>query len=93
MAAESSLWDYRLRSGAAPAGILLPDRERSTAAARLANHREIAIVARDRGGGYGEAVARAPPNAFLLAAIAQNLRKMAKLVRPPPPEGRLEAIA
>src|SRR5450631_4247456 len=36
--------------------ILLPDRERATVEAWLADHREIAIVARDRGGGYGEAV-------------------------------------
>lgn len=47
--------------------ILLPDRERATAEAWLADHREIAIVARDRGGGYGEAVARALPHATQVA--------------------------
>jgi transposase len=33
----------------------------------LADHREIAIVARDRGGGYGEAVAKALPHAMQVA--------------------------
>jgi hypothetical protein len=32
-------------------------------------------------------------NEFLLAAIAQNLRKMARLVCLPPPAGGLQAIA
>ncbi len=47
--------------------ILLPDREWATAEAWLADHREIAIVARGRGGGYGEAVARALPHAEQVA--------------------------
>ena len=34
---------------------LLPDRERSTAEAWFAGHPGISIIARDRGGGYGEA--------------------------------------
>lgn len=41
---------------------LLPDREPATAQAWLAAHPTIAIVARDRGGGYGEAAAsKGPP--------------------------------
>jgi transposase len=46
---------------------LLPDREPATAQAWLAAHPTIAIVARDRGGGYGEAVARALPKAIQVA--------------------------
>jgi transposase len=46
---------------------LLPDREPATAQAWLAAHPTIAIVARDRGGGYGEAAARALPNAVQVA--------------------------
>ncbi len=42
---------------------LLPDREQSTAQAWLAERPSIKVVARDRGGGYGEAVARALPQA------------------------------
>lgn len=42
---------------------LLPDREPATAQAWLAAHPTIAIVARDRGGGYGEAAAKALPHA------------------------------
>jgi len=38
---------------------LLPDREQATAEAWLRQHPGISIVSRDRGGGYGEAVARA----------------------------------
>ncbi len=40
-----------------------PDRERATAQAWLAQRPAIAIVARDRGGGYGEAIAKALPRA------------------------------
>ena len=43
---------------------LLPDRERATIGAWLSAHPEIAIVARDRGGGYGEAAAKVLPHAF-----------------------------
>ncbi len=42
---------------------LLPDREPATATAWLERHQEITVVARDRGGGYGEAVTRALPQA------------------------------
>jgi transposase len=46
---------------------LLPDREIATVAAWLAAHPEIEIVSRDRGGGYGEAVAKALPQAAQVA--------------------------
>ncbi|MFN0220087.1 MAG: ISL3 family transposase [Hyphomicrobium sp.] len=47
--------------------ILLPDREQATAEAWLAHHPGVTIVARDRGGGYGEAVAKALPDAVQVA--------------------------
>ena len=46
---------------------LLPDREIATVAAWLDDHREIDIVSRDRGGGYGEAAAKALPEAIQVA--------------------------
>jgi transposase len=46
---------------------LLPDREPATAQAWLAAHPTIAIVARDRGGGYGEAAAKALLHAVQVA--------------------------
>jgi transposase len=46
---------------------LLPDRERATAQAWFADHPTIEIVARDRGGGYGEAAAKALPHAVQVA--------------------------
>ena len=46
---------------------LLPDREISTVRAWLADHPGIKIVSRDRGGGYGEAAAKALPNAVQVA--------------------------
>jgi transposase len=46
---------------------LLPDREPATATAWLGRHQEITVVARDRGGGYGEAVTRALPQATQVA--------------------------
>jgi transposase len=46
---------------------LLPDREPATAQAWLAAHPTISIVARDRGGGYGEATAKALPHAVQVA--------------------------
>src|ERR1700730_10835730 len=46
---------------------LLPDREPAPAQAWLAAHPTIAIVARDRGGGYGEAAAKALPHAIQVA--------------------------
>ena len=47
--------------------VLLPDREQATAEAWLAGRLGIAVVARDRGGGYGEAVAKGLPNAIQVA--------------------------
>src|SRR5690606_11566549 len=46
---------------------LLPDREGATVQAWLARHPGIKIVSRDRGGGYGEAAAKALPNAIQIA--------------------------
>ena len=46
---------------------LLPDREQATAEAWLAEHPAITIIARDRGGGYGEAAAKALPLAVQVA--------------------------
>lgn len=46
---------------------LLPDREIATVQAWIANHPEIAIVSRDRGGGYGEAVTKTLPEAIQVA--------------------------
>jgi transposase len=46
---------------------LLPDRESATAEAWFAGHPTISIVARDRGGGYGEAAAKALPHAVQVA--------------------------
>jgi transposase len=46
---------------------LLPDREMATVEAWLAGHPEIEVVSRDRGGGYGEAAAKALPRAVQVA--------------------------
>jgi transposase len=46
---------------------LLPDREPATAQAWLSDQRQIAIVARDRGGGYALAAAKALPMATQVA--------------------------
>ncbi len=46
---------------------MLPDRESATAQPRLASRPTIAIVAGDRGGGYGEAAAKALPHAVQVA--------------------------
>ena len=46
---------------------LLPDRERATIEAWLAGHPGIEVVSRDRGGGYGEATAKALPHAVQVA--------------------------
>lgn len=47
--------------------VLLKDREQATAEDWLKDRPTIVIVARDRGGGYGEAAARALPNATQVA--------------------------
>jgi len=46
---------------------LLPDREVATVRAWLTDHPEIRVVSRDRGGGYGEASAKALPDAIQVA--------------------------
>ena len=46
---------------------LLPDREPATAEAWLCGQPQISVVARDRGGGYALAVAKALPNAIQVA--------------------------
>jgi transposase len=46
---------------------LLPDREPATAQAWLAAQPQISIIARDRGGGYSQAAARALPQATQVA--------------------------
>jgi len=46
---------------------LLPDREMATVQAWLSKHPGIKVVSRDRGGGYGEAAAKALPNAIQVA--------------------------
>jgi transposase len=46
---------------------LLADRDPATAQAWLADHPEIAIIGRDRGGGYGEAATKALPDAIQVA--------------------------
>ncbi|WP_332305835.1 ISL3 family transposase [Rhizobium sp. GR12] len=46
---------------------LLPDREVATVSTFLAQHPEITIISRDRGGGYREAAARALPHAAQVA--------------------------
>ena len=46
---------------------LVPHREPATLDAWLAAHPELAIVARDRGGGYGQAVTRVRPEALQVA--------------------------
>ena len=46
---------------------LLPDREPATAEAWLAQHSQISVVARDRGGGYAVAAQRALPHAVQVA--------------------------
>ena len=46
---------------------LLPDREMATAETWLRQHAGIKVVSRDRGGGYGEAAAKALPDAVQVA--------------------------
>ena len=74
---------------------LLPDREQATSQAWLANHPSILTVARDRGGGYGEAIAKALPQADQVAdrwhlmenasrafldAVSKSMRQIRKAV-------------
>src|SRR5690606_24687443 len=47
--------------------VLLTHRALTSARAMLAEHPTISVVARDRGGGYGEAIARGLPNADQVA--------------------------
>jgi transposase len=71
----------------------LPDREIATVEAWLAAHPEIRIVSRDRGGGYGEAAAKALPDAIHVAdrcylvenasaAFLDAVRKSMRTIRP-----------
>jgi transposase len=46
---------------------LLPDREVATVQAWLADHPDIKVLSRDRGGGYGEATSKALPCAIQVA--------------------------
>lgn len=46
---------------------LLPDREAGTAGAWLAEHPEIRVVSRDRGGGYGRAATQGAPQVMQVA--------------------------
>jgi len=74
---------------------LLPDREIATTTAWLAEHPGIAVISRDRGGGYREAAARALPKAAQVAdrwhlmenasdafleAVQQSMREIRKAV-------------
>jgi transposase len=71
---------------------LLPDRERATVEAWLSGHPGINVVSRDRGGGYGEATAKALPRAVQVAdrwhlmenasaAFLNAVRKSMRLIR------------
>ncbi|MER9586975.1 ISL3 family transposase [Mesorhizobium sp. M0276] len=71
---------------------LLPDREVATVEAWLADHPEIETVSRDRGGGYGEATAKALPHAVQVAdrwhlmenasaAFLDAVRKSMRIIR------------
>jgi transposase len=46
---------------------LLPDREMATVAAWFRDHRDVEIVSRDRGGGYGDVARREVPHALQVA--------------------------
>jgi transposase len=71
---------------------LLPDREVETVRAWLSNHPEARVLSRDRGGGYGEAAAKALPNAIQVAdrwhlmensssAFLEAVRRSMRLIR------------
>ena len=53
---------------------LLPDREPATAEAWLSGQPQIAVVARDRGGGYAVAVAKALPEATQPQSLRDSVR-------------------
>ena len=74
---------------------LLPDREQATSQAWLSDPPSITTVARDRGGGYGEAIAKALPHADQVAdrwhlmenasrafldAVSKSMRQIRKAV-------------
>lgn len=71
---------------------LLPDREAATVEAWLADHPAIEIVSRDRGGGYGQAIGRALPQATQVAdrwhLLENASRAFADAVRRSMPEIR-----
>ena len=46
---------------------LLPDRDAGTVESWLADHPEVTIISRDRGGGYGQAATKAAPQAMQVA--------------------------
>jgi len=64
---------------------ILPDREAATVEAWLFARPEIGIVSRDRGGGYGQAAARALPDANLMenasGAFLEAVRKSLRPIR------------
>ncbi|MGO9774882.1 MAG: ISL3 family transposase [Roseiarcus sp.] len=73
---------------------LLPDREMATVAAWFRDHREVEIVSRDRGGGYGEAARRELPHVLQVAdrwhlfenasaAFADAVRRHMREIRQP----------
>jgi hypothetical protein len=61
---KSTLWGDHLRLARHRPIELLPDREPATAQAWLAGQPQIAIVARDRGGGFALAASKALPGAL-----------------------------
>ena len=65
--ARPNLRNDRLRSGAAEACHPVTGSSLDTSRTWLAKHPSISIVARDRGGGYGEAIAKALPDAEQVA--------------------------
>lgn len=67
LATQPSLRDHRCDLERRRPVVLLPDREQATAEAWLAGQLSIAVVARDRGGGYGGAIAKALPDAIQVA--------------------------
>src|ERR1700738_5487269 len=63
---------------------LLPDRETATVRTWLSDHPEIRVVSRDRGGGYGEAAAKALPGAVQVADRWHLMEKTSVCSRPRP---------